>query len=339
MGLANAAIEIGSKIGAGAAKISNVLDDAVINPGLKNLEKAVAEEGAKAGKEVAKEATEEVTEKAIKKVSSGIGKNSFVGGAVGSVTGAGIGGVAGLATGADEDDTKSMIFMGALAGATGGSIIGGSSKMLRNKAVSGKFFSQVDRTVAETAEEIATGEANHAVKNGANGLFNKIGSSTQSITDKIDDIGSNVAKRATRETRFELAKGIKKNSNLTSKQALELANEAASSSAEDLRKGVGVKFEDGSYSKVLLRKNDIDALTKSVRTGNTLGGAVQGTVMGSVTGATIGGIAGGVDEDETFIGGALKGGLIGAGIGGAGGGALGYSKNSARLLSSITSKV
>jgi hypothetical protein len=228
--------------------------------------------------------------------------------------------------------------MGALSGVAGGAIVGGGSKMLRNKAVSGSMFSQVDKSVVETAGEIATGKANHAVKNGANGLFNKIGSATQSITDKIDDIGSSVAKKATKETRFELAKGIKKSSNLNSKQALELANEAASSSAEDLRKGVGVRFDDGSYSKVLLRKNDIDALTKSVRTGNTLGGAVQGTVMGSVTGATIGGIAGGVDEDETFIGGALKGGFIGAGVGGVGGGALGYSKNSARLLSSITSR-
>lgn len=44
-----------------------------------------------------------------------------------------------------------------------------------------------------------------------------------------------------------------------------------------------------------------------------------GSLAGAEAGALVGGIAGGIDEDESFIGGALKGGLIGAGIGGAAG--------------------
>lgn len=335
MGLANTAIKIGSKIGTGASKVANVFDDVVVNPGLKNLEEAVAEQGAKAGREIAEEATEEVTEKAIKKVSSGIGKNAFIGGAVGSVTGAGIGGIAGLATGADEDDTKSMIFMGALAGATGGSIIGGSSKMLRNKAVSGEFFSQIDKSVAETAEEIATGEANHAVKNGANGLFNK-----------IDDLGSNIAKKASKGERFELAKQLKKaaNGEITSKEALDLANEASTKSVKELRRGFFTEIEgpDGYIKKIneaKLTKEDAEHFTKIIRNANTIGGASQGAIIGSLTGATIGGISGGIDEDETFIGGALKGGFIGGTIGGIGGGASGFLNNDARILSNTTTNV
>ena len=73
-----------------------------------------------------------------------------------------------------------------------------------------------------------------------------------------------------------------------------------------------------NYSKVLntLVKPTANILSK---TGNT---ELIGALAGAEAGAIVGGIAGGIDEDETFIGGALKGGLIGAGIGGLAG--LGY---------------
>jgi hypothetical protein len=47
-----------------------------------------------------------------------------------------------------------------------------------------------------------------------------------------------------------------------------------------------------------------------------------GSLAGAEMGAIVGGISGGIDEDETFIGGAVKGAAIGAGIGGLTG--LGY---------------
>ena len=46
----------------------------------------------------------------------------------------------------------------------------------------------------------------------------------------------------------------------------------------------------------------------------------------------LGGISGGIDEDETFIGGALKGGLIGAAGGFTVGGASGFAHNNSSLL-------
>jgi hypothetical protein len=61
--------------------------------------------------------------------------------------------------------------------------------------------------------------------------------------------------------------------------------------------------------------------------------------MGSAGGALVGGVAGGIDEDDTFIGGALKGGLIGGAVGGIGGGASGYFNNSAKILSNTTANV
>ena len=59
------------------------------------------------------------------------------------------------------------------------------------------------------------------------------------------------------------------------------------------------------------------------RIGKTLSSGIQGSVYGAAGGAVIGGISGGIDEDETFIGGALKGAGVGATAGALYGGAVG----------------
>ena len=292
-----------------AKSIKNIKNNGTADANLTDIANLTTDEINKASSKykgnVIEEAVDEVSDevsKKGKKTVSNIGKNALVGSAVGGISGAGIGGIAGLATGADEDDTKSMIFMGALSGVAGGAIVGGGSKMLRNKAISGSMFSQ--ESVVETAGEIATGKANHIIRNGAKGLFNKIGSTTRSVADKIDNVGSNVSNKI-------------------------------------INKSITNEFGYGLDEVRDVIRNDLvdDAINKASRKANTIGGAAQGAIMGSVTGATIGGVAGGIDEDETFIGGALKGGLIGGTIGGIGGGASGYFNNSAKVLSNTTANV
>jgi hypothetical protein len=279
-----------------------------------------AKDGAKAGTKTGAKGADAVEDIVEEKVKSSRGKNALIGSAIGGVSGAGIGGITGMATGADKDDQNGMIVTGALAGMTGGAMVGG-------------LFGN---SISKVAGGIAKGASNEAVEGGANGLLK----SAQNFADKIDDIGTNVYKKTTKQSRLELAKQIKKNSNLTSKEALRMANKAASSSADELEKGIVMTLDDGSIGKLAgMEADDIELFTKSIRTGNTLGGAAQGAIMGSVSGAVIGGIGGGIDEDDTFIGGALKGGLIGGTLGGIGGGVSGHFNNNAKLFANTTANV
>lgn len=289
---------------------------------------AKAAENGVIGKATAKagtaDAVEEIVQEGGNKIARGTKRNALVGSAIGGVSGAGIGGIAGMATGADEDNQNGMIVTGALAGMAGGAMVGG-------------LFGN---SISKVAGGIAKGASNEAVEGGAKGLLKKAGASAQNFADKIDDIGTNVYKKTTKQSRLELAKQIKKNSNLTSKEALRMANKAASSSADELEKGIVMTLDDGSIGRLKgMEPKDIESLTKSIHTGNTLGGAAQGAIMGSAGGALVGGVAGGIDEDDTFIGGALKGGLIGGAVGGIGGGASGYFNNSAKILSNTTANV
>lgn len=74
----------------------------------------------------------------------------------------------------------------------------------------------------------------------------------------------------------------------------------------------------------------------SFRLGNAIGAGTEGLLVGSAGGAVVGGIAGGVDEDDTFIGGAVKGALLGGALGGIGGGIGGAIHNNAGLMENIS---
>lgn len=317
----------------------NIIDRAV-NKNFSETVQKLGEKEARLAKTaetgIVEKAVDNATENTIEQASKGLSnrsKNALMGSAIGGISGAGIGGISGLATGADEDDTKSMIFMGALAGVTGGAMVGGLRSGSSN--------------ISKIAGEIATnGGANEAVNGGAKGILGRVGTSTQNFVDKIDDLGSNIAKKASKGERFELAKQLKKaaNGEITSKEALDLANEASTKSVKELRRGFFTEIEgpDGYIKKInkaKLTKEDAEHFTKIMRNANTIGGASQGAIIGSVTGATIGGISGGIDEDETFIGGAVKGGLIGGTIGGISGGASGFINSNAKVLSNTTANV
>lgn len=288
-------------LSARAEKLGKIAETGVIEKAAKESSTNVIENASKeAGKEIEK------------KVSNGIRKNALIGGAVGSVTGAGIGGVTAMATGADEDDTKSMILMGALAGGTAGSIAGAGSKMIRNKQATGSMFQQA-------AEEMSKhGGKNLPVGGGAEGLIEKVKNSGTNITDKIDDIGGNISNKLNakkeRLLRNEVLEGLEK-------QGFDTID------AVELSQGV---FGDSKIGK------DLAAYGKKA---GLLGGSAQGAIMGSAGGALIGGISGGIDEDESFIGGALKGGLIGGTLGGIGGGASGYFNSSGKVLSNTVENI
>lgn len=260
------------------------------------------------GNVAANDVVENGTKNAVR-ASSGIGKNAFIGGAVGSITGAGVGGLTGMATGADEDNMKSMVVMGALAGGAGGAMIGAGSKMFRNKKISGSMFAQSSEALEAAKQMAKEGGTNSAVLDGAKGIFGKAGASAQNFADKIDDIGYTV------QHKYTGAKG---------KEASKIISEMQ---------------EAGDFN-IIDKDSFVEGLTGGIkRKGATLGGAAQGAIMGSAGGALIGGVSGGIDEDETFIGGALKGGFIGGTLGGIGGGISGYANNSAKLLSNTTANV
>ena len=236
------------------------------------------------------------------------GKNALIGSAVGGISGAGIGGITGMATGADKDDQNGMIVTGALAGITGGAIVGG-------------LFGN---NITKVAGGIAKGASNEAVEGGAKGFLKNVGASAQDFADKIDDVGeriSNNISRGAKQEQVNLIKDVKRaNPEMTTSQIL-----------NDLRNSEGIL--NGVYSE------NAENITKMVHRGNTIGGAAQGAIMGSVSGAVVGGVAGGIDEDDTFLGGALKGGLIGGTIGGIGGGVSGYFNNNAKLFANTTANV
>lgn len=240
--------------------------------------------------------------KEAKEAGSGLGKPTIGGAAIGAISGAGIGGVTGLATGADEDDMKSMVLMGALAGGTAGAITGGVSKAIKNRKTTGNFFK--DSNALDVAADAATGKANHAVKGGAKGILGKAGASVQSFGNKIDDIGGNVSHNVT--------------NNAVTKEFGYDINEV----------------------RDVIRNDLVDEAIENVAgKANILGGAAEGAIMGSTTGAVIGGISGAVDEDDTALSGALRGGFIGGALGGIGGGASGYFNKSGRVLSNTTNNL
>jgi len=229
---------------------------------------------------------------------------SIKGAVIGAGLGAGAGGLTGVVSGADEDDIKGMIVTGALAGGTGGALVGGA-KSVRNYKKTTALLNDID----DVAKDIATGGANHAVKDGAKGVLSKVGASAQNIADKIDDIGYQVQH------------------NYTGKKGKE-----ASKIISEMQKA-------GDFD-IIDKKSFVEGLTDGIKQkGATLGGAAQGAIIGSTGGAVIGGIAGGIDEDETVLGGALKGGFIGGSLGGIGGGVSGYFNNNAKILSNTVSNV
>lgn len=236
------------------------------------------------------------------KISSGIGKSTIGGAAIGAISGAGIGGVTGLATGADEDDMKSMVLMGALAGGTAGAITGGVSKAIKNHKATKSFFK--DSNALDVVSDVATGKANHAVKGGAKGVLSKAGASLQSFGDKVDNIGGSVSRGVT-------------------------------------NKAVAKEFGyDLNEVRDVIRNDLVDEAIENVAgKANLLGGAAQGAIMGSASGAVIGGISGAIDEDDTALSGALRGGLIGGTLGGIGGGASGYFNKSGKVLSNTTNNL
>lgn len=224
---------------------------------------------------------------------------SIKGAVIGAGLGAGTGGLAGVVSGADEDDIKGMIVTGALAGGAGGALVGGA-KSVRNYKKTTALLNDVD----DVAKDIATGKANHAIKDGAKGLLNKVGTSAQNIADKVDTLGE------------KASRGV-------------------------INNAVNKEFGYGLDEVRDVIRNDLvdEVINNSTRKANTLGGAAQGALIGSAGGAVIGGIAGGVDEDETVLGGALKGGFIGGSLGGIGGGVSGYFNNNAKILSNTVSNV
>ena len=291
--------------------------------------KKVAEAGAKAGaKAAASEGAENLGKSMVKKASNGITKNALVGSAVGSIAGAGVGGIGAIATGADEDNTKGMILMGALAGGAGGAMVGGASKMgilvkgsnyleVRNKATTGSMFSQVTSKAGEAAEQMAKeGGKNAAVGGGAKGLLEKAKGGAVSFGDKLDNIGNNISEKMMTRHTAKIEPSIRDNivKNMEKDYGLRDALEYANGTLGDMK----VAEEASKY----------------VRTANTIGGSAQGAIIGAASGALIGGISGGIDEDGTFIGGALKGGLIGGSLGGVAGGIGGYAGNNAKLIAS-----
>jgi hypothetical protein len=254
----------------------------------------------KAGEAVAEGAGEKIGKNIANKSSRK--KNALIGSAVGGISGAGIGGITGMATGADKDDQNGMIVTGALAGMTGGAIVGG-------------LFGN---NITKVAGGIAKGASNEAVEGGAKGFLSNVGASVQDFADKIDDVGENVSKKLINNKGKTVRSGV---FDALEKQGFSTID------AQELSHGV---YGD---SKVK------DALSSYTKTANTLGGAAQGAIMGSVSGAVVGGVAGGIDEDDTFLGGALKGGLIGGTLGGIGGGVSGYFNNNAKLFANTTANV
>ena len=313
-GLETRALNSGTTSNIGRILRTNA-DEAINNIANKAANKAASSVAEGAGEQVGKELT--------KKVSSGIGKNALIGGAVGSITGAGIGGITGMATGADDDNMKSMVVMGALAGGAGGAMIGAGSKMFRNRKITGSMFSQTTDDALKAAEQMATkGGENAAVNGGAKGFFNKAGAKVQSFGDKIDNIGDNVSSKIMANKTAQMDAPVR---NKIFKEFQDIGFDMAD--AQD--------YAQGLYGDMKLA----DAVKPFQKRANMIGGAAQGAIMGSVGGAVIGGVGGAIDEDESFIGGAIKGGFVGGTLGGLAGGASGYFNNNAKVLSNTTSNI
>lgn len=227
--------------------------------------------------DVIEEAIDEVSKKGEKTVSN-IKKNALVGSAIGGISGAGIGGITGMATGADEDDMKSMVLLGALSGGAGGATIGA----IRKTNVS---------NISKIAGEIATsGGTNEAVNGGAKKLLRKAGTSVQNFADKIDDIGYTVQHKYTGAKGREASKIISEMQQTGDFETIDKASFIEGLTGGIKRKGAII----GGASQ--------GAIMGSI-TGATIGGVaggidedetfIGGALKGGFIGGTIGGIGGG----------------------------------------------
>lgn len=287
---------------------------------------AKAAENGVIGKAAAKagtaDAVKDIVQEGENKIARGTKRNALIGSAIGGISGAGVGGIAGMATGADKDNQNGMIVTGALAGMAGGAMVGG-------------LFGN---NISKVAGGIAKGASNEAVEGGAKGLLKNAGASTQNFADKIDDIGENISKKFNKDfidqnssIRKEMAYQIKKNQGGTAQEALEKARNITDAMSSG-------SYEPENVMEQMVGNIYNDNVAK-MRRGNAIGKAAQEAIIGSAGGALVGGVAGGIDEDDTFIGGALKGGLIGGAVGGIGGGVSGYFNNNAKLFANTTANV
>lgn len=112
-------------------------EDKIIKEAIKSKLKASYKAG-KAGQD-AKKVTD-VTGKAVKNVkefNETAGRSMLIGGAIGTLSGAGVGGIGATAAGGDEDDVKAAIATGAMigggAGVIGGAIRGGVKLKAKKK--------------------------------------------------------------------------------------------------------------------------------------------------------------------------------------------------------------
>ena len=250
-----------------------------------------------------------------------IGK-SLIGGAIG----AGVGGIAGVASGADEDDTKALIATGALGGAAVGAVVGGFGKLggkqieksvEKGAAKAGEAAGEAAEDAAKVAEDIAkTGvDGENSIIGGAKGLFNKAKNGADTLGTKIADyLNKDIEQEVTDEFNKRMAQNIN--------SAKDTGN-----FADDIQ-----KIRDNA------RKIFDDAdINKRARLGNTVGGSFEGAAIGAGTGMVIGGIGGAIDDDETVGGGMIKGAVAGGLTGGIGAGILAHHYNNPALTQNIGS--
>jgi hypothetical protein len=228
----------------------------------------------KAGEAVAEGAGEKIGNNIANKSSRGknalIG-SALIGSAVGGISGAGIGGITGMATGADEDDRNGMIVTSALAGMTGGAIVGG-------------LFGN---NITKVAGGIAKGASNKAVEGGASGFLSNVGAATQNFADKIDDVGEKVANKITND---------------------HIAKNFSGYTLEEARKVFRNDLIDDAINKVSKKANTLGGAAQGAIMGSVggaviggIGGGIDeddtfigGALKGGLIGGTLGGIGGGV---------------------------------------------
>lgn len=119
-------------------------EDKIIKEAVKsnidNIKKTAKSTG-NAFKEGAKKVTDVTNNKVVKPVkefNEAAGGSMLIGGAIGTLSGAGVGGIGAAAAGGDEDDVKAAIATGAMigggAGVIGGAIRGGVKLKVKNEA-------------------------------------------------------------------------------------------------------------------------------------------------------------------------------------------------------------
>ena len=231
------------------------------------------QEVSKTGETVAEGAGEKIGKNMVNKSSRG--KNALIGSAVGGISGAGIGGITGMATGADEDNQNGMIVTGALAGITGGAIVGG-------------LFGN---NITKVAGGIAKGASNEAVEGGAKGFLKNVGASAQDFADKIDDIGYTVQHKYTGAKGKEASKIISE---------MQKAGDFETIDKKSFIEGLtgGVKREGATIGGAA--QGAIMGSVSGAVVGGVAGGIdeddtfIGGALKGGLIGGTLGGIGGGV---------------------------------------------